>query len=105
MIIRAIEAFRSETGVGEVKGAELRRYVEQSATQPQAAAYLNDTRELLTQLRQSGMNALDLERVSAPDPRAAFAQHPPCARAEGRSVEHRPLSPVGAPLPTARASP
>ncbi len=64
MIARAVEAYKSETGVREVKGVELRLYVERSPSQSQSAAYLDDTRDLLTQLRLSGMETLDLERTS-----------------------------------------
>ena len=64
LIARAVEAYRSQTGVRDVKGAELRRYVVRSASQTQTAAYLDDTRNLLTQLRLSRMETPDLERAS-----------------------------------------
>ena len=64
LIARAVDTYKSETGVREVKGTELRRHVERSAAQSQTSAYLNDVRNLLTQLRLSGMERLDLERAS-----------------------------------------
>ena len=64
VIARAVDIYMSETGVREVKGTELRRHVERSAKQSQTSAYLNDVRNLLTQLRLSGMGTLDLERAS-----------------------------------------
>ncbi len=64
MIARAVEAYKSETGVREVKGVELRLYVERSPSQSQSAAYLNATHDLLTQLSRAGMETLDLERAS-----------------------------------------
>ena len=64
MIARSVEAYKSETGAREIKGTGLRRYVERSSAQLQTAAYLNDIRDLLTQLRRSGMETRDLARTS-----------------------------------------
>ena len=64
VIARTVEAYRSETGMREVKGTELRRYVERSTAESQTASHLNDTRDLLSELRLSGMEPLELARAS-----------------------------------------
>ena len=60
LMARAVRSYRSETGVQEVRGSDLRRYVEQSSAHARALAYLNDIGELLMSLRNSGMARSDL---------------------------------------------
>ena len=64
VIARAVESYRAEEGVREVKGSDLRRYIEGSSSHAHAASLLNSIGELLKELRASGMTREGLLRAT-----------------------------------------
>ena len=64
VLARAVESYRGEEGVREVKGSDLRRYVEESSSHAHAASLMNSIGELLKELRASGMTPEGLFRAT-----------------------------------------